>query len=85
MSDPADAVDHQANLARYHLGENVRRPDEEFASRIADAPAEFWVHVRNAFHALPRLRATCERLGPAVCLYVPQGFASMSTPKGKRV
>jgi hypothetical protein len=28
--------------------ENVSRADEEFTAQIADAPAPFWRHVRDA-------------------------------------
>jgi hypothetical protein len=37
-----------AHLARFHLRENVSRADEELAAQIADAPAPFWCHVREA-------------------------------------
>jgi hypothetical protein len=36
------------DLPRFHLGECVSRADEQFAVQIADAPAPFWRHVRDA-------------------------------------
>jgi hypothetical protein len=36
------------DIPRFHLRENVSRADEELAGRIADAPAPFWRHVRDA-------------------------------------
>jgi hypothetical protein len=36
------------DLPRFHLRENVSRADEEFIAQIADAPAAFWAHVRDA-------------------------------------
>jgi hypothetical protein len=36
------------DLPRFHLRENVRRADEKLAEQIADAPAPFWQHVRDA-------------------------------------
>ena len=36
------------DIPRFHLRENVSRADEEFAAQIADAPAPFWRHVRDA-------------------------------------
>jgi hypothetical protein len=37
-----------ASLARFHLGENVERADEELVARIENAAAPFWAHVREA-------------------------------------
>jgi hypothetical protein len=37
-----------ADVPRFHLRENVSRADEELAAQIADAPAPFWRHVRDA-------------------------------------
>ena len=34
--------------ARFHLREYVSRADEEFIAQIADAPAPFGTHVREA-------------------------------------
>jgi hypothetical protein len=39
------------NLPRFHLAENGRRADEKFAAQIAEAPAPFWGHVRDALRA----------------------------------
>ena len=36
------------DIPRFHLRENVSRADEELAAQIADAPAPFWGHVRDA-------------------------------------
>jgi hypothetical protein len=36
------------SLPRFHLGQAVSRADEELATHIADAPAPFWRHVREA-------------------------------------
>lgn len=36
------------DIPRFHLREYVARADDELAARIADAPAPFWRHVRNA-------------------------------------
>ena len=36
------------DVPRLHLRENVSRADEEFTAQIADAPAAFWAHVRDA-------------------------------------
>ena len=36
------------DIPRFHLRENVSRADEELAAQIADAPAPFWRHVRDA-------------------------------------
>ena len=36
------------DLPRFHLRENISRADEELTARIADAPAPFWRHVREA-------------------------------------
>jgi hypothetical protein len=35
-------------FTRYHLRDNVSRADEKLAALIADAPAPFWRHVRDA-------------------------------------
>lgn len=35
-------------IPRFHLRENVSRADEELAAQIAEAPARFWRHVRDA-------------------------------------
>jgi hypothetical protein len=40
-----------ADLPRFHLGENVSRADDTLAAQIADAPAPFWRHVREALAA----------------------------------
>jgi hypothetical protein len=40
------------DLPRYHLGENVRRANEELIEQIADAQAPFWRHVRDALAEL---------------------------------
>ena len=37
-----------SSLARFHLGENVERADEELVARIENATAPFWAHVRDA-------------------------------------
>ena len=37
-----------SGLARFHLGENVERADEELVARIENATAPFWAHVRDA-------------------------------------
>ena len=36
------------DLPRFHLRENISRADEELTARMADAPAPFWRHVREA-------------------------------------
>ena len=36
------------DIPRFHLREYVSRADEELAAQIADAPAPFWRHVRDA-------------------------------------
>ena len=36
------------DIPRFHLGEAVSRADEEFVEQIANAPAPFWAHVRDA-------------------------------------
>ena len=33
---------------RFHVRESVSRADDELAAQIADAPAPFWGHVRDA-------------------------------------
>jgi hypothetical protein len=38
--------------APFHLRENVSRADDELAAQIADAPAPFWRHLREALDAL---------------------------------
>jgi hypothetical protein len=38
-------------LSRFHLREYVSRADETVAAQIADAPAPFWRHVREAVEA----------------------------------
>ena len=38
-------------VPRFHLREAVSRADEQFAEQIADAPAPFWRHVRDALQA----------------------------------
>jgi hypothetical protein len=37
-----------SGLARFHLGENVERADEELVAKIENATAPFWTHVRDA-------------------------------------
>ena len=37
-----------SSLARFHLGENVERAHEELVTRIENATAPFWAHVRDA-------------------------------------
>ena len=37
-----------ADIPRFHLRENVSRADEQLSAQIADAPAPFWGHVRDA-------------------------------------
>ena len=39
------------DIPRFHLREAVSRADEQFAEQIADAPAPFWRHVRDALQA----------------------------------
>jgi hypothetical protein len=46
-----------ASLARFHLRENVSRADEKLAAQIADAPAPFWCHVREALSSWGTTRA----------------------------
>jgi hypothetical protein len=36
------------DIPRFHLRERVSRADEKLAAQIADAPAPFWRHVREA-------------------------------------
>jgi hypothetical protein len=36
------------SLPRHHLGEAVRKGGDELTEKIADAPAPFWRHVREA-------------------------------------
>jgi hypothetical protein len=36
------------DIPRFHLRESVHRADEELTAQIADAPAPFWRHVRDA-------------------------------------
>ena len=36
------------DIPRFHVRDYVSRADEELAARIADAPAPFWQHVRDA-------------------------------------
>jgi hypothetical protein len=36
------------DIPRFHLGQAVSRADEGFVEQIADAPAPFWRHVRDA-------------------------------------
>ena len=36
------------DLPRFHLGQALSRADEKFAAQIAEAPAPFWRHVRDA-------------------------------------
>jgi len=36
------------DIPRFHLGQAVSRADEGFVEQIADAPAPFWGHVRDA-------------------------------------
>ena len=36
------------DIPRFHLREYVSGADEELAAQIADAPAPFWGHVRDA-------------------------------------
>jgi hypothetical protein len=36
------------DVPRFHLRAGISRADEELAARIADAPAPFWGHVRDA-------------------------------------
>jgi hypothetical protein len=33
---------------RFHVRESVSRADDELAAQIAEAPAPFWRHVRDA-------------------------------------
>jgi hypothetical protein len=42
------------DIPRFHLREYVSRADEELAVQIADAPAPFWRHVREAVRAYER-------------------------------
>ena len=37
-----------SSLPRFHLEQAVSRADDELAARIAEAPAPFWQHVRDA-------------------------------------
>ena len=46
--DLAEKREQCEALARFHLRENVSRADEELTAQIADAPAPFWGHVRDA-------------------------------------
>jgi hypothetical protein len=39
------------DLPRFHLRENVSRDGGELSAQIADAPAPFWRHVRDAVQA----------------------------------
>jgi hypothetical protein len=48
VADAREGGGWDSGLARFHLGENVERADEEFVARIADAQAPFWRHVRDA-------------------------------------
>ena len=50
----------KADIARFHLSESVSRADDALAERIADAPAPFWLHVRDALHA-ERVRHAADR------------------------
>ena len=36
------------DVPRFHLGQAISRADEELAAQIAEAPAPFWHHVRDA-------------------------------------
>ena len=45
-----------AEIPRFHLRENVSRADDELAAQIADAPAPFWRHVREALLLQQRLQ-----------------------------
>ena len=36
------------DVPRFHLGQAISRADEELAAQIAEAPAPFWAHVREA-------------------------------------
>jgi len=40
-----------ADIPRFHLRENVHRADDKLAAQIAEAPAPFWRHVRDALVA----------------------------------
>ena len=37
-----------ADIPRFHLRENVSRANDKLAAQIADAPAPFWSHIRDA-------------------------------------
>jgi hypothetical protein len=44
---PAERVGG-TDIPRFHLWECVTYSDDELAAQIADAPAPFWRHVRDA-------------------------------------
>jgi len=56
------------DLPRFHLKENILRVDEKLAAQIADAPAPFWAHVRDALaerHPRPVFALPQGIVGPA--------------------